>query len=306
MIKIRYNKVDIKENDLLNYDEELLCILLKDHSSNKNIIWATDNYQPLGSKYNSNEQITIDLITGINGKLIKPRVNKNKVEKTLRVREKAEVFTPSWICNKQINIIDKEWFGESRVFNTETNKGWTTKEGKIQFPSKTGKGWQDYVSDVRLEICCGEGPYIVSRYDTISGKSIPIEHRIGVLDRKLRVVSENTNNSEEWIEWAKIAYQSTYAYEWQGDNLLLTRENLLFSYLDYYRKKFHKTPRKDIIFSIAEIISWNVWQMDGVKATVPNSCNTDKFEENTLFEPIVQYKQCEGCLKNNVKKHIGI
>ena len=36
--------VDVKENGLVNIDQELLCILLKDRTTNKNIIWATDMY----------------------------------------------------------------------------------------------------------------------------------------------------------------------------------------------------------------------------------------------------------------------
>jgi transcriptional regulator with XRE-family HTH domain len=35
--------VDIKENDVLRYDRQLLTILLKDNSTKQNIIWATDN-----------------------------------------------------------------------------------------------------------------------------------------------------------------------------------------------------------------------------------------------------------------------
>jgi hypothetical protein len=36
-------QIDIKGNYLYRLDHELLAILLKDRSSGKNIIWATDN-----------------------------------------------------------------------------------------------------------------------------------------------------------------------------------------------------------------------------------------------------------------------
>ena len=49
----------------------------------------------------------------------------------------------------------------------------------------------------RLEISCGEAPYLVSRYDTVTGETIPISQRIGLLDRKLRVISENTDTEEQ-------------------------------------------------------------------------------------------------------------
>lgn len=220
------NLVDIKENDIIKYDKELLPILLKDHSSKKNIIWATDNYVFLGNGYGETDEITVSQITGKNGDIIKPRVNKSKTEQLSRVRDKAEVFTPSWICNVQNNLIDEAWFGCKNVFNKETpfegKHSWKATSDKIVFPE--GKTWHEYVRENRLEISCGEAPYLVSRYDATTGDAIPIEQRIGLLDRKLRIVGENTETTSDWLEWAQTAYKSTYGYEWQGDNLLLARE----------------------------------------------------------------------------------
>ena len=47
---------------------------------------------------------------------------------------------------------------------------------------------------------------------------IPINCRIGILDRKLRVVNENTDTEEDWMNWCIRAFQSVYGYEFQGDN----------------------------------------------------------------------------------------
>ena len=103
--------IDIKENDLLKIDRSLLEILLKDKTTGKNIIWATDNYSKYGELYNSEKEIKIELITSRHGGIIKPRIEKSKTEQQQRVRQKAEVFTPSWICNMQNNKVDEEWFG---------------------------------------------------------------------------------------------------------------------------------------------------------------------------------------------------
>ena len=46
----------------------------------------------------------------------------------------------------------------------------------------------------RLEMTCGEAPYLVSLYDTTSGERIPTRQRIGLLDRKLRVVKSDSDN----------------------------------------------------------------------------------------------------------------
>ena len=50
---------------------------------------------------------------------------------------------------------------------------------------------------------------------------IPVARRIGILDRKLRVVSENVTTEDEWRKYATHAVQSTYGYEYQGDNLFV-------------------------------------------------------------------------------------
>ncbi|MEZ7884255.1 MAG: restriction endonuclease subunit M [Bacteroidales bacterium] len=301
------NLVDIKENDIIKYDSQLLPILLKDNSSKQNIIWATDNYVSYGDGYNGSDSITTSSITGKKGNIIKPRVNKKKTEQLSRVRDRAEVFTPSWICNKQNNLVDNAWFGAEEVFNTESHNGWEALLRPVPFPTREGKGWQDYVKDVRLEVSCGEAPYLVSRYDTITGEPIEVAQRIGLLDRKLRVVSENTTTIEDWSEWATIAFKSTYGFEWQGDNLLLARENLLFTFIDYYKCKFSNTPSIESLREIARIISWNLWQMDGLKGVIPNSCGSHKITTYNLFGEVeVSVQLCDGCSKNNIHQHNGI
>jgi hypothetical protein len=162
------SRIDIKENALLRMDNGILETLLKDHSSGKNIIWATDNYEKLGDGYSFNDEIKMPLITGKNGYIIQPRVSKDKETQLKRVRDKAEVFTPCWICNAQNNMVDEAWFGRKDVFNKETDKDWETKSRPVMFPTADGKTWKDYLNDTRLEITCGEAPYLVSRYGAIN------------------------------------------------------------------------------------------------------------------------------------------
>ena len=303
--------VDILENELVARFPEVLEILLKDRTTGNNILWATDNYEEIGEGYGEKEQIQSRLITGKFGNVIMPRVEKNKNLQVSRVKEKAEVFTPSWVCNAQNNLIDDEWFNQKNVFNTEIsskNKSqlrWKTSTRKIKFPKN--KSWIQYVLDKRLEIACGEAPYITSRYDTTTGVFIPIKERIGVLDRKLRVINENVNESGKWLKATQDAFKSTYAYEWQGDNLLLAREAMLCTFIENYSYKFKRIPQLKSIRLIADIVSWNVWQMDGLKGVVPYSCRKTVstigkvFEENEIKE-----NECIGCQTNNFAKHNGI
>lgn len=300
------NNADIKENTLLKLNYELLNILLKDHSTNNNIIWATDNYIDRGIGFNITDNIRIESVTGYNGNIIKPRVKKSKKEQEKRIRDKAEVFTPSWICNSQNNLIDDAWSGEKNFYNKECDKGWISKKNKIKFPTVTNKTWQDYINNTRLEVSCGEAPYLVSRYDNVTGNIIEINDRIGLLDRKLRVINENVDNEEEWNYWACEAYKNTYGFEFQGDNLLIARENLLYTYIDNYLYKFNSKPCIEKIMKIAEIISWNIWQMDGVKFVVPYSCKTNEIINISLFGDVKEKIKCIGCEKSNYKKHNGV
>ena len=287
--------IDIKENDLLKIDRSLLEILLKDKTTGKNIIWATDNYSKYGELYTSEKEIRIELITSRHGGVIKPRVEKSKEERLQRVRQKAEVFTPSWVCNLQNNLVDEVWFDRKGVFNIEKEQSWETTKEKIQFSDEKGKSWQDYVNSNRLEITCGEAPYLASRYDTVTGEYIEVSNRIGLLDRKLRVVAENTDSREDWLKWATVAVQSSYGFEWQGDNILIARENLLFDVAEHYEAKFHEKLETQDLVGFAKVIAWNIWQMDGLKFVIPNSCCTKEIIEEDLFESHVISKPCEGC-----------
>jgi len=315
------NVTDIKENDILRRWPEVLQTLLVDHTTHRNIIWATDMYvAKFGESYSFSNEIKLEQITGDFGEVIKPRAVKPKEEQEFRVKDKAEVFTPSWICNAQNNLIDEAWFGRKDVFNKvvtldDGSQTWESTYDPISFPE--GKTWKDYVRDTRLEITCGEAPYLVSRYDTTTGDVIPVERRIGLLDRKLRVVSENTETSGDWLTWAQTAYQNTYGYEWQGDNLLLARENLLYTFIDYYITKFGKEPLMKSVNYIAYIISWNLWQMDGLKFVVPCSCHNvesknqdgpqlDIFGTEVPVQLSLKIMPCPGCVEDNMYKHNGL
>jgi hypothetical protein len=282
------------DRDTLPFSQEILSILLTDRTTGKNILWATDDYAPIDAK----SQIYISQITGLNSNRIKPRVQKQKEEQQSRTRNKAEVFTPSWICNAQNNLIDEAWFGKKNVFNTSEdfeNKKWTSTKETIDFSTdiQSGKTWQDYVKLTRMEISCGEAPYLVSRYDTVTGKHIKLMDRIGLLDRKMRVIGENSKNEAEFFLWSKIAFQNCYGFELQGDNLLLARANLLLSFNEYTKHFLKRNPTEKEQREIAEIISWNLWQMDGLSFNTPFSA-AENGGQLSLFEEFNQ-NECFPC-----------
>ena len=335
-------EADISENQLLiGYGEKVCMNLLKDHTTQQNIYWATDSYAELGEEFTFYAPITLDKITSYISdegvvvtkeqydtiikqtpeardryqEMIRPRAVKSKREQTLRAKDKAEVFTPAWICNAQNNLIDEAWFGrKDGLFNSpdpEDPHKWINNEKKISFEG-TGKDWKDYVADMRLEITCGEAPYLANRYDAVTGEYNEVaKFRIGILDRKLRIVSENVKDSKEWILWAKIALRSTYGFEWQGDNLLLAREALFFTFEEHYIeqfgvKKFNQNKMR-MMPGVAYIVSWNLWQMDGLTYGLPgheedikNRKQRDEEHKAKLAEYQKQIKEREVMAQNSL------
>lgn len=303
--------IDIKEDELLAMGGSILDTLLIDRTTGENIIWATDDYAALGDAYTFHQHILPELITGKDQDVIQPRVAKKEKERRSRSRKMAEVFTPSWVCNDMNNGVDEKWFKRKPVFNVVSTEGgrhsWTPTTEKVTFPE--GKIWQEYVSMGVIEITCGEAPFLASRYDTVTGEAIEnLNRRIGWLDRKLRIVNENTTTREDWLYWAKMAFKGTLGYEWQGDNLLLARENLLMSFFDYHEARFGEQPSIEDVKEVAEIISWNIFQMDGLKFVIPRSCHSKILEQQDIMSGVVKRTEigCEGCKKGLIHKHNGI
>ena len=91
--------------------------------------------------------------------------------------------------------------------------------------------------------------------------------------------------------------------------------------MEHYEEKFGVPSIKEYIIKIAKIVAWNIWQMDGIKFVIPNSCHTEmkkisKVVENySLFDDSEKHDipddpeelecECPGCEKNDHSKHNG-
>lgn len=93
-----------------------ICLkrLLKDKSSKKNIIWATNTYRQFAPAFDDKKEISENLFT--TGFVLEPRTSKSDQDQLERTKKKAEVFTPSWIVNQMNNLCDEEWFGRKTVY----------------------------------------------------------------------------------------------------------------------------------------------------------------------------------------------
>lgn len=265
--------------------QAVLPLLLADKSTGRNIIWATDPPQALSDTVTDKSEMTPAQLHQLGFEAIQARAGKQADAQQQRTRRRGEVCTPAWVCNKMINALDADWFGREGVFNTEQPQGWQAREGQVEFPASKGKAplWQQYIDSRRLEITCGEAPFLASRYDAATGEMIPVQQRIGILDRKLRVVSETVKEEKEWLYWAKRAVQATYGYEYQGDNLLLARTNLLLTFAEHLQARWQRSSTTQELKSTANIIAWNLWQMDGLKRSIPGGKLHPDTEQLDLF-----------------------
>jgi len=255
------SSIDILENTIREEMPDILDILLIDRTTSttkkkKNIIWANENYVRFGSKaYSATAQMLPELVTGQMGNIIKPRALKSKEMQKERTKSKAEVFTPIWIVKKQNDEIEKDYIND----DLET-----------------------YVKRTWLEITAGEAPYMATRYDMETGEIVPIAERVGFVDRKLKRINIEINDKAEWQRLVVEAYKASYGFEWSGDSLLLARENLLYTYRDYYFQKWLQEPTYGLFVDIAKIISYNLFQMDGLKYIIPLTEKREKILEIQL------------------------
>lgn len=263
----------------------LLTRLLQDKATKGNILWATNAYSKLGKGYEPGNEIRPERITGENSDLIKTRARRAMEQRTERTRQHAEVFTPRWVVSKMNDFCDQQWFDrEDGIHKTD-------EQGRIQFNAKPT--WKQYVDARRMEITAGEAPFLCSRYDVETGEHIPVEERIGLLDRKLRVVSEQAQDMDEWQLWALRAVQSVYGYELQGDNLLIARVNILCTVEEHLYARWREKPEKGWLEKLCNVIAWNLWQMDGLSGCVPVPPLSTE-EQLSLFPPMQEQTNLFG------------
>lgn len=98
---------NVDEQVLAQHYPKLLTTLLLDRTTKHNIVLATDDFKEVSSLHQANTEITVASITGKYSELIAPRIAKSRDLQVSRTKGKAEVFTPSWICNEQNNLVDE-------------------------------------------------------------------------------------------------------------------------------------------------------------------------------------------------------
>ena len=171
-----------------------------------------------------------------------PRYLKASDDQKGRTKAKAEVFTPVSIIKEMNDALDTNYISD----------------------------FKEYIDERVLEATCGEAPFLTTRYDVATGQQIPCGERVGLLDRKLQRIPDGVDKSE-WTAFATRSLKATYGYEWQEDSIFLARKNLLLNVIEYYVDRFKELPNQDVIEEWANIISYNIFRMDGVTLCIPET-----------------------------------
>ena len=105
-----------------------------------------------------------------------------------------------------------------------------------------------------------------------------------ILDEFVKGMCEGGNTCDRYEISDKASWDEIRKAYDESDNILIARESLFYTFLDYYeafcRDVLGHEGKLQIstLRTIAYIISWNIWQMDGITKTLPLSGEHEQAE----------------------------
>ena len=129
------------------YGAAVLSSLLKDRTTRRNIIWASGEYEQFGNGFAPYDEITSKKITG--QRVIVPRVVKSAERRAQRAKEKAEIFTPSWICKKMNDLVDDAWFEDAGLADSPKKDEVGLTSERIELLADKDR-WKEYIDRTML------------------------------------------------------------------------------------------------------------------------------------------------------------
>lgn len=120
-----------------------------------------------------------------------------------------------------------------------------------------------------LEITAGEAPHMATRYDVETGEIVPLTKRVGFVDRKLKRINAEVDDKAEWqrlvlkrINQVMVLSGVVTHFYLLGKIFFTHTEIIIF-------KNGSKNQLMACLVNIAKIISYNLFQMDGLKYIIP-------------------------------------
>ncbi len=103
-----------------NVPEEVLAVLLKDRSTGRNLIWATDDYAARGKGFGANDEMQVAQIVDRDHPVIRPRVDKNAEEQRQRSVKRAvqSIYGFDWQGDNVLlaREVEKELYKKVRAY----------------------------------------------------------------------------------------------------------------------------------------------------------------------------------------------
>lgn len=73
------------------------------------------------------------------------------------------------------------------------------------------------------------------------------------------------------------------------------------TFADYFRERMGTEPDDKILKQFANVIAWNIWQMDGLKDTVPLGKPHEEYHQMSIFDIFEESKQEDIALPCRIK-----
>lgn len=222
---------------LQEIDESVLETLLTDKSTRRPLVWPSGPNHP--AAWMSREDF------------LRPQLAAEDPQ-----AEQAEFL--EW--NRKLNTLDAAWFGHEPAFNEESAQGWQTLSEPVAFDDPFH--WKKYVTRPVFLFQAGHGQALVFRPFAQGAEPMQYGKRMGILDRRLRIISENTREESEWLRWAESALQSLYGTDVSPLAIFQARLSALVAVREAYAQRFGgQLPVREEKYMVTTLC-WNLFQMD--------------------------------------------
>lgn len=76
---------------------------------------------------------------------------------------------------------------------------------------------------------------------------------------------------------------------------------MIMTFSEYFRERMKKEPDENTLKRFANVIAWNVWQMDGLKDTVPLGKPHEEYHQMSIFDMFEEPKQEDVALPCKIR-----
>lgn len=230
---------------LQEFDDLILDILLRDKTTGKPLVFPPDQTSGRPSPF-----LGLEDLYGVQSQKDMPD-------------EAEEVQTLcSW--NRKLNQLDEVWFQRSGVFNTPTAEGWIPAADPVYFEDPFH--WKKYVNQ---QIYVPDLDWGAALTFAGTSENLPLNERMGQLDRELRLVNENVRSQQEWQKRTSTMLARMLGCAKDPIRLFRARLCVLETCREAFQARFGHLPSARDEKALAHIVARNLFQSEDELNTVP-------------------------------------